>query len=129
MAGSAEVSRSPFELIEAEQELTGGFHTEYSGMKFAMFFMAEYVKSIVLGVLGAAFFLGGYWGPFVEQLPWLGPIYFVAKVLLVILMLLWIRATYPRIRYDRLMALGWKVLLPLALLNVAITAIFVVVGG
>jgi len=130
LAGSAEINRAPFELMEAEQELTGGYHTEYSGMKFAMFFMAEYVKIIVLAVIGTILFLGGYWGPFVNQVPILGPVYFVIKAVMIIVMLIWIRATYPRIRYDQLMDMGWKVLLPLALLNVVVTAVVIVaVGG
>ncbi|MBN1266810.1 MAG: NADH-quinone oxidoreductase subunit NuoH [Anaerolineales bacterium] len=130
LAGSAEINRAPFELMEAEQELTGGYHTEYSGMKFAMFFMAEYVKIIVLAVIGTVLFLGGYWGPFVSQVPILGPIYFAIKVVMIIVMLIWIRASYPRIRYDHLMSVGWKVLMPLALLNIVVTAVVIVaVGG
>lgn len=130
LAGSAEINRAPFELMEAEQELTGGYHTEYSGMKFAMFFMAEYIKIIVLAVIGTVLFLGGYWGPFVNQVPILGPIYFAIKVVGIIVLLIWIRATFPRIRYDRLMSVGWKVLLPLALLNIMVTAVVIVaVGG
>lgn len=122
----AEVNRAPFDMPEAEQELTAGYHTEYSGMKFALFFMAEYIKMIAISMIGATLFLGGYLGPFVDQLPWLGPIYLFAKVILSLFVIIWIRATLPRIRYDRLMALGWKVLFPLALLSVMVTAVVVV---
>ncbi len=129
VATIAEVNRAPFDMPEAEQELTAGYHTEYSGMKFALFFMAEYIKMIAVSTIGASLFLGGYWGPFVEQLPWLGPIYLIGKVAILLYGLIWIRATLPRIRYDRLMAFGWKVLFPLALLNVVLTAGGIVLFG
>ncbi len=129
IATIAEVNRAPFDMPEAEQELTAGYHTEYSGMKFALFFMAEYIKMIAVSTIGATLFLGGYYGPFVEQLPWLGPIYLIAKVVILLYGLIWIRATLPRIRYDRLMAFGWKILFPLALLNVVLTAFGVVIFG
>jgi NADH-quinone oxidoreductase subunit H len=115
-------------MPEAEQELTAGYHVEYSGMKFALFFMAEYVKMIAVSVIGATLFLGGYWGPFVERYPLLGPVYLFAKTVALIFLQLWARATLPRFRYDRLMAFGWKILLPLSLLNVVATAVLVVVG-
>jgi NADH-quinone oxidoreductase subunit H len=117
-------------MPEAEQELTAGYHTEYSGMKFALFFMAEYIKMIAVCMIGATVFMGGYLGPFVDQLPWLGPIYLLIKVAVFLFILIWLRATSPRIRYDRLMAFGWKILFPLALLNVVLTAVvLVVIGG
>ena len=126
----AEVNRAPFDMPEAEQELTAGYHTEYSGMKFALFFMAEYIKMIAVSMIGATLFFGGFLGPFVDQFPWLGPIYLFLKVILLLFGMVWLRATSPRIRYDRLMAFGWKVLLPLALLNVLITAVIIVgIGG
>jgi NADH-quinone oxidoreductase subunit H len=126
----AEINRAPFDMPEAEQELTAGYHTEYSGMKFAMFFMAEYIKMIAISMIGATLYLGGFQGPFLDQLPWLGPIYLVIKVLILLFILIWIRATLPRIRYDRLMAFGWKILFPLALLNVLVTAVVMkLVGG
>jgi NADH-quinone oxidoreductase subunit H len=125
----AEVNRAPFDMPEAEQELTAGYHTEYSGMKFALFFMAEYIKMIAVSTIGATIFLGGYLGPFLDVAPWLGPIYLTAKVALLLYGLIWIRATLPRIRYDRLMAFGWKVLFPLALLNVVLTAFGIVLFG
>jgi NADH-quinone oxidoreductase subunit H len=130
IASVAEVNRAPFDMPEAEQELTAGYHTEYSGMKFALFFMAEYIKMIAVSMIAATLFFGGFRGPFVDQLPWLGPFYLLIKVLILLFFMIWIRATLPRIRYDRLMAFGWKVLLPVALLNVLITAlILVLVGG
>jgi NADH-quinone oxidoreductase subunit H len=128
IASLAEVNRAPFDMPEAEQELTAGYHVEYSGMKFALFFMAEYVKMIAVSVIGATLFLGGYWGPFVERYPLLGPVYLFAKTVALIFLQLWARATLPRFRYDRLMAFGWKILLPLSLLNVVATAVLVVVG-
>jgi NADH-quinone oxidoreductase subunit H len=128
IASLAEVNRAPFDMPEAEQELTAGYHVEYSGMKFALFFMAEYVKMIAVSVIGATLFLGGYWGPFVERYPLLGPAYLFAKTVALIFLQLWARATLPRFRYDRLMAFGWKILLPLSLLNVVATAVLVVVG-
>lgn len=130
IASVAEINRAPFDMPEAEQELIAGFHTEYSGMKFALFFMAEYMKMIAVSAIGATFFLGGYWGPFVEQVPLLGPLYLGIKVVGILFVIIWLRATLPRIRYDRLMQLGWKILLPLALLTVVWTAAYVVwVGG
>jgi NADH-quinone oxidoreductase subunit H len=129
IAGLAETNRSPFDMPEAEQELTAGYHVEYSGMKFALFFMAEYIKIIAVSMIVSTLFLGGYLGPFVNQLPWLGPIYLFIKTMIMIFVFIWVRATSPRFRYDRLMAFGWKVLLPLALLNVLIAAIVTVVAG
>ena len=129
VASIAEVNRAPFDMPEAEQELTAGYHVEYSGMKFALFFMAEYGKMIVVSFITASLFLGGYLGPFVDKLPLLGPIYLLVKVTLILFFMIWVRATWPRIRYDRLMALGWKVLLPIGLLNIIITAILVILVG
>ncbi len=130
IAALAEVNRSPFDMPEAEQELTAGYHAEYSGMKFAVFFMAEYIKMFVVSMIWATLFFGGYMGPFVDKLPWLGPIYLLIKVIISLGIMIWIRASIPRFRYDRLMALGWKVLFPLALLNTMITAfVILVVGG
>jgi NADH-quinone oxidoreductase subunit H len=128
IASLAEVNRAPFDMPEAEQELTAGYHVEYSGMKFALFFMAEYVKMIAVSTIGATLFLGGFWGPGVEQIPWLGPLYLLAKVIVLVFLQLWVRATLPRFRYDRLMAFGWKVLLPASLLNVVVTSVLVVLG-
>lgn len=130
IASVAEVNRAPFDMPEAEQELTAGYHAEYSGMKFALFFMAEYVKMIAVSAIGATLFLGGFHGPFVDQLPILGPFYLFFKILVLLFLLIWLRATLPRLRYDRLMAFGWKFLLPVALANVFLTAVvLVLIGG
>jgi NADH-quinone oxidoreductase subunit H len=129
IASIAEVNRAPFDMPEAEQELTAGYHAEYSGMKFALFFMAEYGKMIVVSFIGATLFLGGYLGPFVDRFSWLGPIYLAIKVVVILFVLVWLRATLPRIRYDRLMALGWKILLPLGIANVVVTAFLIVLVG
>ncbi len=125
----AEVNRAPFDLPEAEQELTAGYHTEYSGMKFALFYMAEYTKMIAVSALFASFFLGGYLGPFESRFPILGPVYLFIKIVLGLYVFIWLRATLPRFRYDQLMRLGWKVLFPLALLNVVVTAAVLVLLG
>jgi NADH-quinone oxidoreductase subunit H len=125
----AEVNRAPFDMPEAEQELTAGYHTEYSGMKFALFFMGEYIKMIAVSAIFAALFLGGFHGPFVDQYPLLGPLYMLAKIIGSLAIMIWVRATLPRLRYDRLMAFGWKVLLPLALLNLFVTAVVIVLLG
>lgn len=126
IASLAEVNRAPFDMPEAEQELTAGYHTEYSGMKFALFYMAEYIKMIAVSAIAATLFFGGYRGPFIDSIPWLGPIYLAGKVILLLFGMIWVRATIPRIRYDRLMAFGWKILLPVGLLNVLVTALAVV---
>ncbi|MFZ5887335.1 MAG: NADH-quinone oxidoreductase subunit NuoH [Chloroflexota bacterium] len=122
IATLAEVNRAPFDMPEAEQELTAGYHAEYSGMKFALFFMAEYQKMIVVSAILATLYFGGYLGPFVDRFPWLGPIYMIIKIILLLFVMIWVRATWPRIRYDRLMAFGWKILLPLSLAIAFITA-------
>jgi NADH-quinone oxidoreductase subunit H len=129
IASIAEVNRAPFDMPEAEQELTAGYHTEYSGMKFALFFMAEYGKMIVVSFIGATLFLGGYLGPFVDQVPVLGPLYLGIKVVALLFVLVWIRATFPRLRYDQLMGFGWKFLLPVGILNVVATAVVIVLVG
>jgi NADH-quinone oxidoreductase subunit H len=118
----AEVNRAPFDIPEAEQELTAGYHTEYSGMKFALFFMGEYIKMTAVSSIFVTLFLGGFDGPFVDKVAFLGPVYFVIKIVACLGLMIWIRATLPRMRYDRLMAFGWKILLPLALFNVLLTA-------
>lgn len=112
----AEIKRIPFDLPEAENELGAGFHTEYSGMRFGLFFLGEYVHMQVLGGLIAVFFLGGWRGPLLP-----GPVWLALKIVLVCLVMIWIRGTLPRLRYDQLMNLGWKVLIPVALLNVVFT--------
>ena len=126
----AEVNRAPFDLPEAEQELTQGYQTEYSGMKFALFMMAEYLGMIAVSMIVASTFLGGYNDGFglVNAAPILGPLVLFGKVVLLLVGMIWVRATLPRIRYDRLMALGWKVMLPLALVAVMWTAVAIVVA-
>jgi NADH-quinone oxidoreductase subunit H len=120
----AETNRVPFDLPEAETELVGGFHTEYSSsLKFAMLFMAEYVNMLTVSILATVVFLGGWNGPGVKEYPLLGLLYFFLKVGFFMLLYIWLRGTLPRFRYDQLMNFGWKVLLPLALLNIVISAI------
>jgi NADH-quinone oxidoreductase subunit H len=129
IGGLAETNRAPFDLPEAEQELTGGFHTEYSGMRFALFFLAEYANMIVVSSVATTLFLGGWLRPFpnVSALSFLDYIpswgWFVIKSFLFLYVFIWIRATLPRYRYDQLMRLGWKVLIPLAIANLIVTGI------
>ncbi|HDL00857.1 MAG TPA: NADH-quinone oxidoreductase subunit H, partial [candidate division Zixibacteria bacterium] len=122
----AETNRAPFDMPEAESELVAGYHTEYSSMKFSMFFIAEYANMIAVSAVGTTLFLGGWDGPFLDSLPMLSVVYFVIKVFLFMFFYIWLRATFPRFRYDQLMAFGWKVLFPLALLNTLITAFVVI---
>jgi NADH-quinone oxidoreductase subunit H len=124
VAGFAETSRTPFDLPEADAELVQGYMTEYGGMRFGSFLLAEYMEITVVSAIGAAMFLGGYMGP---GPGWLDPIWMLLKILALILVFIWVRATVPRVRYDQLMSLGWKVLLPVATLNVMVTAILVTV--
>ncbi|HLW58397.1 MAG TPA: NADH-quinone oxidoreductase subunit NuoH [bacterium] len=124
VAGLAETNRAPFDLPEAEQELTAGYQTEYGGFAFAMFYLGEYVGVITMGALIATLFLGGWQGPWVPSVLW-----FLIKVFAVVCLFIWIRATLPRLRYDQLMALGWKVLIPVGLANLAITAVLLVWRG
>jgi NADH-quinone oxidoreductase subunit H len=119
----AEINRTPFDLPEAETELVSGFCTEYSSMKYAMFFMAEYANMVTVCALTATLFLGGWNGPLTAAVPLLGPVYFVAKVYFLMFVCMWIRATLPRYRYDQLMHLGWKVFIPVALVNIVLTGI------
>jgi len=129
ISGLAEANRSPFDLPETENELVSGFATEYGGIKFALFFMGEYIAMITISALTTTFFLGGWRGPFVDQFPALGVVYFVLKVTLVIFATIWVRASLPRVRYDKLMQFCWKFLLPLSLLNLAVTAVVVTLAS
>jgi NADH-quinone oxidoreductase subunit H len=126
-AALAENNRPPFDLAEAESELVAGYHTEYSGIRFAMFFLAEYMHTITLSAVIVTLFLGGWRGPIFEFASWLWPIlWFTLKVIAVVFMFVWIRATLPRFRYDRLMSFGWKVLIPWGLFWVLATGAIVV---
>ena len=118
----AETNRVPFDLPEAETELVSGYCTEYSGMRYAIFFMAEYIGMMVMASIATICFLGGWNGPF--AVPLFPPLWFVLKVYLFMFLFIWIRATLPRYRYDQLMDLGWKLLIPLALANIVLTACF-----
>jgi NADH-quinone oxidoreductase subunit H len=124
VAGFAETNRAPFDLPEADAELVQGFQTEYGGTRFASFLLAEYLEMFVVSGIAVAFFLGGWMGP---GPGFLDPVWMIAKILFLIMIFIWVRATVPRLRYDQLMSLGWKVLLPLATLNVLVTAVLVVV--
>ena len=123
-AGVAETNRAPFDFPEAEQELVAGYHTEYSSMSFALFFMAEYINMVTVSAVATSLFLGGWLGPFLPE--WLGWIWFMVKVLLLLFFYVWMRWTLPRYRYDQLMEFGWKWLLPAAVLNLVATAALVI---
>ena len=124
VSAMAESKRIPFDLPEAENELGAGFHTEYSGMRFGLFFIGEYVNMQVLGALIAVFFLGGWHGPILPPVVWL-----LIKIVAVALVMIWVRGTLPRLRYDQLMAIGWKVLVPAALINIVLTGAWLLALG
>ena len=127
-AGVAETNRAPFDFPEAEQELVAGYHTEYSSMSFAMFFLAEYINMVTVSAIATNLYLGGWHGPFLER--WgLGWIYFLLKVSFLLFFYVWMRWTLPRYRYDQLMAFGWKFLLPLSVVNLLVTAAGVLYFG
>ena len=126
-AGVAETNRAPFDFPEAEQELVAGYHTEYSSMRFAMFFMAEYINMVTVSAVAVSLFLGGWHGPLIP--PEYGVIWFVLKLAFLLFVYLWLRWTLPRFRYDQLMSFGWKVLLPLATVNLLLTAAGVLYFG
>jgi NADH-quinone oxidoreductase subunit H len=123
-AGFAEANRTPFDLPEADAELVQGYQTEFGGMRYGSYALAEYIEMFVISGIAAAFFLGGWMGP---GPGWLDPIWMLVKILALIFVFFWVRATVPRLRYDQLMSLGWKVLLPLATLNALVTAVLVAV--
>lgn len=122
ISAMAESKRIPFDIPEAENELGAGYHMEYSGMRFGLFFIGEYVHMQVLGALTAVFFLGGWQGPFLPA-----PVWLLIKIVMVALVMIWIRGTLPRLRYDQLMAIGWKVLVPAALINIVITGAVILI--
>jgi NADH-quinone oxidoreductase subunit H len=127
IAGLAETNRPPFDLPEAESELVAGFHTEYSGIRFALFYLGEYLNTVTVAAVAVTLFLGGWRGPAPDVVPWLWPLlWFLFKLFCIVYLYVWIRATLPRIRYDRLMAFGWKFLIPFGLLWVLVTGAFVV---
>jgi NADH-quinone oxidoreductase subunit H len=127
VAGFAETNRPPFDLPEADAELVGGYNTEYGGGRFAAYFAAEYLNVIVVSAITATLFLGGWMIPFWDPPTWVDPIVVLVKMIVFSCFFIWVRATLPRLRYDQLMAFGWKILLPLATLNALVTAILVVI--
>ena len=127
IAGIAETNRAPFDFPEAEQELVAGYHTEYSSMSFALFFLAEYVNMVTVSAVATNLFLGGWHGPLLPA--WMGFLWFALKASAILFFYLWLRWTMPRFRYDQLMSFGWKVLLPLAVLNLLVTAAGVIYFG
>ena len=126
IAGIAETNRAPFDLPEAETELVAGYHTEYTGMKFSMFFLAEYAAIFTVSAVAVTLFFGGWQAPWpAAPSTWVAPLWLLLKVAVFIFIFMWLRATLPRFRYDQLMAFGWKVLLPIALVNLSVTAVWV----
>lgn len=130
IAGTAETNRAPFDLVEAESELGAGFHTEYSGMKFAYFFLAEFINMFIIASIATTVFFGAYLSPFgiTENIPLLGVFWFLIKTLAIIFLMMWFRWTFPRLRIDQLLVLEWKYLLPLNLMNLIIMALMVLLG-
>ncbi|EKD37861.1 MAG: hypothetical protein ACD_75C00966G0001, partial [uncultured bacterium] len=120
VAALAEINRTPFDMPESESELACGYNIEYSSMKFALFMIAEYIHLVTVAALTTTLFLGGWLGPLLP-----GPVWFFIKMFSIVFLFIWIRGTYPRMRYDQIMKLGWKILFPLALLNVVVTALIV----
>lgn len=130
IAGTAETNRTPFDLVEAESELGAGFHTEYSGMKFAYFFLSEFINMFIIAAIGAILFFGGWLSPFgiTDSIPMFGAFWFLLKVFCIIFLMMWFRWTFPRLRVDQLLTLEWKYLLPINLCNILLMAVTIWLG-